>query len=207
VSLGELADGVWAGQPPDGARKSLQVLVHRLRGRVDAPDLVVTAGDGYRLGLAPEAIDAVRFEQLLAVGHMATEPEAALASFDEALALWRGEPAADLGDGDLGRAARAHLVDLRLAAEDERFDRCLALGRHLEVVADLEASLATERLRERRWRQLMLALHRSGRQADALGAYQRARRALVDELGVEPGPELRELEAAILRVDPALDLP
>jgi DNA-binding SARP family transcriptional activator len=113
---------------------------------------------------------------------------------------------AELGDGDLGRSARARLVGLRLVAEEDRFDLGLALGRHLELVADLEASLADDRLSERRWRQLMVALYRSGRQADALRAYQRARRALVDALGVEPGVELKELEAAIIRHDPDLDL-
>ena len=201
----ELAEAVWAGDPPDSARKGLQVLASRLRKRV-GDDLLLTEDDGYGLAIEPDAVDALRFERLLDEARGCTEPSEALALVDEALALWRGEPVVELGDGDLGRSTRDRLVGLRLVAEEDRFDLALALGRHLEVVVDLEASLADERLRERRWRQLMVALYRSGRQADALRAYQRARRALVDELGVEPGAELKALEAAVIRHDPDLDL-
>jgi DNA-binding SARP family transcriptional activator len=201
----ELAEAVWEGDPPDSARKGVQVLAYRLRKRV-GEDLLVTEDDGYRLLVGPDAVDTVRFERLLDEARARTDARAALDLVDEALALWRGEPVAELGDGDLGRSARARLTGLRAAADEERFDLALALGRHLEVVADLEASLTDDRLSERRWRQLMVALYRSGRQADALRAYQRARRALVDALGVEPGAELKELEAAVIRHDPDLDL-
>jgi DNA-binding SARP family transcriptional activator len=201
----ELAAAVWEGEPPESARKGLQVLAHRLRKRI-GEDLLVTEDDGYRLAVPGDAVDAVRFERLLDEARGTDDPRVALSLVEAALALWRGEPVADLGDGDLGRSERARLVGLRLVAEEDRFDLALALGRHLEVVADLEASLADERLRERRWRQLMVALYRSGRQADALRADQRARRALVDALGVEPGPELKALEAAVIRHDPELEL-
>ena len=205
VPLHELADALWEGNPPDSARKGLQVLASRLRKRV-GEDLLVTGDDAYGLAVDPEAVDVTRFERLLAEAHECDEPRPALALVDEALELWRGEPLPDLGDANLGRSERARLVALHQRAEEDRFDLLLALGRHLELVADLEASLADDRLGERRWRQLMVALYRSGRQADALRAYQRARRALVDALGVEPGTEMRALEAAVIRNDPALDL-
>ena len=203
VPLHDLADALWEGDPPDSARKGLQVLASRVRKRVG--DLLVTADDAYALAVAPDAVDVARFERLLEDAGRCDEARPALALVEEALDLWRGEPLADLGDGDLGRSERARLTALHALAEEQRFDLWLALGRHLEVVADLEASLTDDRLQERRWRQLMVALYRSGRQADALRAYQRARRALVDALGVEPGVELRELEAAIIRLDPDLD--
>src|SRR5204863_9758879 len=131
-------------------------------------------------------------------------PDEAWAQLQRALALWHGPPLADFAYESFAGAAIARLEELRLVAEELRIDAGLRVGRHAELVAELEALIARHPLREGLRRRLMLALYRSGRQADALEAYQAARRALVDELGVEPGPALRELEAAILRQDAAL---
>ena len=124
----------------------------------------------------------------------------------EALALWRGPPLADLAFESFAQPAIARLEELRLVAIEKRIDADLALGRHAEVVAELEALVAEHPLRERVRAQLMLALYRCGRQADALAVYQSARRELVEELGIEPSPTLRELEQSILRQDPSLEL-
>ena len=128
------------------------------------------------------------------------------AKLREALALWRGPPLADLAYESFAQPAIARLEELRLAALEKRIEADLALGRHAELVAELEALVAEHPLRERLRAQLMLALYRCGRQADALAVYQATRRALVEELGIEPSPPLRELEQAILRQDPSLEL-
>lgn len=217
VGVDEIAGVIWEGAPPpSGARKAVQVLVYRLRKRLDdagSPDasaLVVTQGESYVLALDPDAVDAGRFERLVSQArrHLAEQdPGGALDHLDRALALWRGDPLPDLGGTDVGLAEQTRLVELLRAVEEDRYDARLALGEHDALVGELEAALAQDRLRERRWRQLMLALYRSGRQADALRAYQRVRSVLVEELGIEPGPDLRRLEAAIISHDPDLDLP
>ena len=204
TTFADLAEAVWGGSPPDHPRKGLQVLVYRLRRRV-GPQVLVTGEDGYTLAVAPEAVDVHRFEAHVAAARAATDPAVTLDHLDRAMDLWRDEPLIDLGDLDRARIERDRLHELRRVAEDERFGARLALGDHLLVAADLEASLAEDPLRERRWAQLMVALHRSGRQADALRAYQRARVALIESLGVEPGPTLRRLEAAVIAHDPVLD--
>ena len=169
-----------------------------------------TREHGYQLRLDPERLDAHRFERLVAEGRRelaAGDPERAVAAFEAALSLWRGRAAC----GSRLRAVRAReaarLEDLRLAALEELIEAKLALGRHAEVVGELEALIGEHPYRERLRAQLMLALYRCERQADALQAYQDARRTLVEELGIEPGERLRELERAVLAQDPALAAP
>jgi predicted ATPase/DNA-binding SARP family transcriptional activator len=199
-----LVDALWGETPPRSAISSLQVYVHGLRRAVGA-DRFETRGNAYRVCVDPEELDVARFERLLAEARDALQsgaPGHADELLAKALGLWRGHALADLGDSPV-RAAAAGLEDLRLQAVELRMDARLALGEHREVVAELEELVAAEPYREHLREQLVLALYRSGRQQDALDAYQDARRAL-DELGVEPGPALRELERAVLRHDPAL---
>ncbi len=156
----------------------------------------------------PEVVDAVRFDRLVAEGRRLLgdgAAEAAAATLREALALWRG-PALEDFDDEFARGDRTRLEELRAAALELRIDADLALGRHEQVAAELASLTAEHPLRERLRGQQMLALYRSGRQAEALRAYQAARTVLGEELGLEPGPELQRLEAAILARDPALDL-
>jgi ABC-type transport system substrate-binding protein len=171
---------------------------------------VVTRPGAYSLRLAEEQLDARRFERLVAEGKAAlgaNEPGQAAAALRAALKLWRGPALADLVNGHGPRVEAARLEELRLGAIVDRIDSDLALGRHAELVSELEALVAVHPLRERLHEQLMIALYRSGRQADALEAYQAARRTLVEDLGLEPGPALQRLERAILRQDSSLDLP
>ena len=155
-------------------------------------------------------VDVHRFEENLERGRQANaagKPNEALAALDGALDLWRGPALADIGDEPFVRVEASRLEELRLTALEERFDAQLALGDHHRLVAELDALIQRHPLRERLRAQLMLALYRSGRQAEALRVYADGRRALVDELGLEPGPELQQLEQAILRHDPSLALP
>jgi predicted ATPase/DNA-binding SARP family transcriptional activator len=201
-----LVDALWGDRPPASAISSLQVYVHGLRRAVGA-DRLETRGNAYRVRVEPEERDVARFERHLADARDALAggtPGHADELLAGALALWRGDALADLGDSPV-RAAAVTLEDLRLQALELRADARLALGEHREVVSELEALVAAEPYRERLREQLVLALYRSGRQQDALDAYQDARRVL-DELGVEPGPALRELERAVLRHDPTLAL-
>jgi class 3 adenylate cyclase len=195
VSLEQLAEGVWDGRPPESARKALQVYATHVR-KLLGKERLETTGGGYLLRVEPDELDLVRFERLRVAGEL-----------DAALALWRGEPLADLADLGFARAEAARLDELRLTCLEQRIERELAAGRHAELVGELEALVHAHPHRERLCAQLMLALYRSGRQAEALEAYQAARTALVDGLGIEPGRELRELHQQLLRQDPALDLP
>jgi predicted ATPase/DNA-binding SARP family transcriptional activator len=199
-----LVDALWGDRPPASAISSLQVYVHGLRRAVGA-DRFETRGNAYCVRVEPDELDVARFERLLAEARD-TLARGAPGHADEllasALGLWRGNALADLGDSPV-RAAASGLEDLRLQALELRVDARLALGAHREVVAELERLVAAEPFRERLREQLVLALYRSGRQQDALDAYQDARRSL-DELGVEPGSALRELERAVLRHDPEL---
>ena len=203
VPASRLVDGMWGEQPPAAAASSLQNQVSRLRSVLG--DRLETTAAGYLLRVQPGELDLDRFRRLLEEAR-ASEPAAAAERLREALALWRGPALADL-EGEPADAAAAHLDGLRLTALEERIDADLALGRHADLVPELEVLTAEHPFRERLWGQLVLALYRAGRQAAALDAYVRARRALVDELGTEPGPALRELHALILRQDPTLDLP
>ncbi len=208
-----LIDELWGEHPPATAAKSLRVHVSRLRRALSAAprqrpgDLVVTQAHGYQLVLDPEHLDAHRFERLLAEGRSELavgHPERAASALEEGLSLWRGRPLDDLAYEPFAQREIARLEDLHVAAIGELADARLALGRHAEVVAQLEPLIADHPYRERLREQLMLALYRSDRQAEALQAYQDARRTLVDELGIEPGERLRELERAILTQDPGL---
>jgi predicted ATPase/DNA-binding SARP family transcriptional activator len=199
VSVGRLIDGLWGEDPPTTAPKLVQVYVSRLRhalAGVGYGGAIVTRGRGYELRVDPDAVDAARFERLVACG-----------SPREALALWRGPPLDDLADEPFAATEIRRLEELRLTALELAIEHDLEAGRHREVVAELDSLVAAEPLRERLHAQRMLALYRVGRQADALDAYRHARAALVDAIGVEPGPELRRLQEAILVHDPALEAP
>jgi DNA-binding SARP family transcriptional activator len=206
VSSDRLIEELWGGSPPGSAAKLVQVYVSQLRKALgSAGELVVTRAPGYLLRVEGEQLDLYRFERLVREAD-AAEPAVAAARLREALALWRGPALADLSYESFAQPAIRRLEELRLAALEMRVDADLALGRLGELVAELEALVAEYPLREHLWAQLMLALYRCGRQADALAAYQDARRALVEQLGIEPSPPLRELEQAILRQDPSLEL-
>jgi DNA-binding SARP family transcriptional activator len=205
VATDELIDRMWGERPPATAAKVLQVQVWRLRKALGS-DVLVTRSPGYSLRVEAEELDLVRFERLVGEARYAA-PDIAADRLREALALWRGAPLADLASEDLAGAEVARLEELRLAALEERVDADLALGRHAELVPELEALVATHRYRERVHSQLMLALYRSGRQADALDRFQDLRRVLDDELGLEPGEPAKQLQKAILAHDPSLDAP
>jgi DNA-binding SARP family transcriptional activator/class 3 adenylate cyclase len=211
-----LIDELWGEHPPATAAKSVQVHVSRLRkalaaGAGDrADELVVTREHGYVLALEPERVDAYQFEQLLSEGKealVAGIPAGAVAALEEALSLWRGRPLDDLAYEPFAQREIGRLEELRVTALEHLIEAKLDLGLHAEVVGQLETLIADHPYRERLRGQLMLALYRSDRQADALQAYQDARRALVDELGIEPGERLRELERAILAQEAALAVP
>ena len=214
VARERLIDALWEDNPPATAANTVQVHVSQLRkvfegAGVDATGLLVTRPPGYVLRLEAEQVDAQRFERLLreataARGRGANGEAAVLLA--EALALWRGPALADLASEEFARPEIARLEELRLQAVEDRIASDLELGRHVEAVGELEALVALNPLRERLRMLLMLALYRSGRQADALAAYREARSMLRDELGIEPGHELRALEQAILRQDSAIDV-
>ena len=218
LSTDRLIDELWGDRPPAKAAKTVQVHISRLRkalasgaGNVahgDGP--VVTREHGYELRVEPERIDARRFERLVEEGRRelaAGRPERAAAALEGALSLWRGAPLGDVAYEPFAQREIARLEELRVAAVEQLIEARLELGRNEEVVPQLEALIHEHPYRERLRAQLMLALHRCDRQADALQAYQDARRTLVEQLGIEPGERLRELERAILRQDGALAAP
>ena len=206
LSTDRLIDEIWGERPPTKAAASLQVYVSRLR-KLLPPGILLTEGRGYRLALSGEEIDAHRFERLFEEGRSARkqgDPERAAGLMRQALEVWRGPALADFAYESFAQGEIARLEELRVAVLEERIEADLARGRHSELVGELEALIAAYPLRERLRGQLMLALYRSGRQAEALEAYQDARRALAEGLGIEPSPVLRELERAVLDQDPAL---
>jgi YVTN family beta-propeller protein len=209
LSRDRLIDELWGEQPPGTAVQSLQVYVSRLR-KLLPPETLLTRPPGYLLELEPDELDLRRFERLLAEGRAAlaaVNPEEAAAVLQDALALWRGPALAEFAFEPFAQAEIGRLEDLRLAAVEERIEADLALDRHADLIGELEALIGENPHRERLRCQLMLALYRSGRQAEALAAYQAARHALVDELGIEPSAHLQRLEKQILTHDPALDTP
>jgi DNA-binding SARP family transcriptional activator len=209
VAADRLIDEVWREEVPEGAAAALRLNVSRLRKALP-PDVLVTRPPGYLLRVGPGELDLHRFERLVHDGRRLLAAGCAAeasARLREALAVWRGPALADFAYEDFAQAALARLEEIRLGALELRIDADLALGRHEELVGDLKVLVAEHPFRERLRACLMMALYRSGRQAEALDAYQDARRTLVDELGIEPGPALRSLEHAILQQDPALDLP
>ncbi|MGH3135404.1 MAG: BTAD domain-containing putative transcriptional regulator, partial [Gaiellaceae bacterium] len=210
VSRDRLIDALWGDRPPGTAGHSLDVQVSRLRKAFEPDDLLLTRSGGYVLQVEPEEIDVHRFERLLEEGRRANaagKPAEARRALESALGLWRGAALADLSFETFTRTEIERLEELRLVATEERVDAELTLGRHDTLIPELEALTAKHPLRERLRAQLMLALYRAGRQAEALRVYSDARKRLVEELGIEPGQALKELEQEILRQDPALDLP
>ena len=204
VSTDRLIDQLWGAAPPATGAKTIQVHISRLRKALGEQRLV-TQPPGYLLRVDRSDIDLGRFERLVSEAARAT-PETAARKLGEALALWRGPALGDLAYESFAQVEIARLEEMRLAVLEQRIDADLVRGRHAQLVGELEALVARHPLRERlRW-QLMLALYRSARQAEALDAYRAARRELQEELGLEPSAELRQLEQAILRQDPDLDL-
>ena len=209
VSTDRLIDALWGEQASATAAKTVQVYVSNLRKAL-GDGLLVTRGRGYLLATEARQVDADRFEALVAEGRRALpsgDGRAARARFREALALWRGPALADFGYEPFAQSAIARLEEARLTALEDRIDADLVDGEHVGLVGELEGLVEEHSLRERIQGQLMLALYRSGRQADALESYRKARGSLVEELGLEPGRALQELERAILAHDPALDPP
>ncbi|HWC66758.1 MAG TPA: extracellular solute-binding protein [Acidimicrobiales bacterium] len=206
VSADQLADALWGEQVPPSWSKVIQGCVVRLR-KVLGRDAIETVHDGYRLVVGADDVDTRRFEQLVARSRellVLGEHERAAYVSGQALALWRGPPFADLDGWDPGIVEAGRLDELRLDAEEIRLDAALRAGRHREVLSEAFSSVKAAPLRERRWGLLALAQYQTGRQADALRTLHEARRVLVEEAGVEPGPELAALEQAILRQDPTL---
>jgi len=203
VSIDRLVDELWGEQPPPTAAKNVQGYVARLR-RVLGDGVLLTRTPGYALRV--EALDATRFQALV---EEATheEPAAAAPRLAQALALWRGPALADFAYEPFAQDEIRRLEELRLSALEDRIAADLALGRHEEVVVELESLAREHPLRERLQGLRLIALYRCGRQAEALEAYRTTRRRLVDELGVEPGPELKELERLILEQDPSIEAP
>jgi DNA-binding SARP family transcriptional activator/outer membrane protein assembly factor BamB len=212
VSTERLVDELWGARPPPTSGKLVQVYVSQLRRTLDAAgakDVLRTRPPGYVAELEPEQLDAMRFERLLDRARTeadAGSAEEAVASYDEALGLWRGAVLADVVLESEAGGEAGLLEELRLAALTEQTDCALALGRHAELIGRLESLTLEHPLHERLWAQLMLALYRSGRQSEALGAYHQARRTLVEQVGLDPSPELHRLEKAILAHDPSLEL-
>src|ERR687897_855208 len=215
VSVDALVDAVWGDRPPRTAERTVHAYVARLRRileprrpRGEPSTMLATVGRGYELRLDAAQLDSTRFEELAKRGFDQLErgDDAASSTLRQALGLWRAEAFEEFPEVEGCVAAARRLEELRLALVEDLVDADLADGRSSELVGEIETLLRDEPFRERLWGQLIVALYRSGRQRDALEAYQRARRLLTDELGVEPGPELRRLEAAVLAQDPSLDV-
>jgi len=208
VPIGRLIDGVWGDQPPETAENIVQGYVSALRKALGR-DVIGTRGRGYAVTVADDALDLRRFERHLRVAEDALgadRPADAAGELRAALALWRGPALSDLAGEPCARPIAARVDELRLVALERVLEADLACGRHAEAVAELAALIAEHPLRERFRALQMLALYRCGRQAEALEAFRAARATLVDELGIEPGAALRELERSILEQDPALAL-
>lgn len=209
VPASRLVDDLWGDEPPETASNILQGYVSDLRHLLGR-EAIATRGRGYAIQVGPGDLDLRRFERLSDAGIEALDdgrPREAADVLREGLALWRGTALADLLDESFVTPAVGRLEELRLGVLERRIDADLACGRHAEVVAELTALVGEHPLREWFRAQQMLALYRSGRQAEALDSYRAARQILADELGIDPGPALRRLERAILAQDPSLDLP
>jgi DNA-binding SARP family transcriptional activator len=215
LSTDRLIDELWGERPPATALKSMQVYISRLRKALASgaggasPGMLLTREHGYELELDPECLDSHRFELLVAEARAesaAGRPKLAASALEEALSLWRGPPLAELAYESFAQREISRLEELRVAAVEQLIEAKLALGAHAEVVPQLETLIGEHPYRERLRAHLMLALYRCDRQADALQAYQDARTTLVEELGIEPGERLRELERAILAQDSELHL-
>jgi DNA-binding SARP family transcriptional activator len=209
VSADRLVEALWENETPANAANALQAVVSRVR-RALGDSRIVTRTPGYALRAEPDEIDSERFERLAGEGRRALadgDAHGAVASLRAALALWRGAPLAEFAYARFAQVESSRLAERRLAVLEERIEAELALGAHADLVAELDTLATAHPLRERLQAQRLLALYRSGRQADALGHYRELRTRLRDEHGLEPGAALRELERAILQQDPALDAP
>ena len=209
VGTERLISELWGDEPPGNPINALQASVSQLRRALGAAK-IVTSDAGYALAIAPEELDIVRFERLVAEGRrqlVAGDAAMASSTLHAALGLCRDEALVEFAYAEFALGERARLEELALAAVEARIEADLALGRHGDVTGELEALCQRHPLRERLWELSMLALYRSGRQADALRAFADARTALVEELGIDPGPGLKELEARVLAQDPDLDAP
>jgi class 3 adenylate cyclase/tetratricopeptide (TPR) repeat protein len=203
VSTDRLVDELWGESPPKAVLSSLQNRVSALRKKLE-PGLLVTRAPGYVLELEREAVDAHRFERMVREARAAPGPEERASILRRALSLWRGPPFADLAYEPFALLASPRLEELRLLAYEDLIDAELELGRHAELLQEVEALVDEHPFDERLRAQLMVVLYRSGRQADALDVYRETRRFLIEELGIEPSAQLREVELAVLRQDPAL---
>ena len=203
VARERLIDELWGDQPPETAVTTLQVYVSRLR-KLLPERVLLSRPPGYVLSIEPDEFDLLRFESLVTEARKA-DLEHASQLLREALGLWRGPALAEFGGEPFGRLEAGRLEDLRLVALEERIEADLALGRHADLVGELETLIPEQPHRERLRAQLIVALYRSSRQAEALAAYRDAR-GVLDELGIEPGARLRELERQVLAQDAALDL-
>jgi DNA-binding SARP family transcriptional activator/ABC-type branched-subunit amino acid transport system substrate-binding protein/DNA-binding beta-propeller fold protein YncE len=206
VSTDRLIEALWGESPPASALNSIRIYVSQLR-KVLGESTVVTEGGGYRLALEPEDLDAHRFESLFTEARQLDDAEQQAVLLSSALELWRGPALSDFRYEAFAQTEIARLEELRLSSLEERIEADLALGRHDQLVPELDALVREHPLRERLRAQLMLALYRAGRQADALEQYQEGRRLLHEELGLDPGPALRERQQQILTQDPALAAP
>ena len=214
MSLSTLVASLWSSDAPPSAERTARTYMSRLRlalaplaGRTPAGPLIVTAPPGYLLRADPMSVDASLFEQLALAGRRALsrdDPQAARSHLRNALRLWRGDAYAEFADVPVLRAEASRLEELRLSAVENRLQSELAMGLGPDLVAELDGLVTAHPLRERLWVQYMTALYRSGRQAEALSAYQRARALLADELGLEPSVELAETHRRILAQDPKL---
>ncbi len=210
VSRDRLIESVWGDQPPDTAANAIQVHISKLRkllgGAAGVESVLQTRSPGYVVGLPPGELDSVEFERLAAAPGLGETPAAVANRMTEALGLWRGPVLDGMDFGTFGQTDVTRLEDLRLSALEWRIDADLALGRHREITGEIEALVQTHPLRESLRGQLMVALYRSGRQADALATYRELRQLLTEELGIDPGQPLQALEFAILDQSPELDL-
>ena len=209
VSAARLVDELWGNDPPVTAAKAVQVHLSKLRSALGPEQPIVTRPAGYAIRIEPEQLDLARFEALSERARAAGrdgDPQAAAGLWREALALFRGRPLEDVPLRGLAATEASRLAELQVAAVEERIALELELGEHVAVAGELAALVAEHPYRERLHAQLMLALYRSGRQAEALDAFRHARRTLVEDLGLEPGRELQQLESAVLAQDPGLDL-
>ncbi|WP_211763399.1 AfsR/SARP family transcriptional regulator [Kutzneria sp. CA-103260] len=212
MSQDALVKALWPQTPPPTAVKTLHSHMARLRQQLrqaGVVDAIATRDPGYVLLAKPDKIDAIRFESLAVAGRNALamgKNELSSGLLRAALTLWRGEPLTDCRPGEWSRAVAVRLGEIRLAASEDLISARLALGEHVTAVGELESLVTQHPFRERLWELLILALYRSGRQGDALAAFHRARATLVDELGIEPSRQLRQLEVAVLAADPTLDL-
>jgi DNA-binding SARP family transcriptional activator len=199
VSIGRLAELIWADRQPVRVRASMQTLAARLRAAV--PDVIVSVGDGYLLDLDQDHVDLLRFRQLVRSAQGASDPESALGLLDAALELWRGEPLAGLGSAAMERDVVPALIEEHLAAIETRADLHISVGSPDRIIADLLPLTSRYPLRESLWAQLLRALSGAGRSAEAIQQYHRMRELLATELGVDPSPDIQNLYLQLLQAD------